>query len=319
MVPEITIPLDDSPRRRWQLSAEHAQWAHELIQAGVEELGEAGVHRLALKLYAALYVKRQYRKEIQGIAEQAGVSYVAALAGNLYYDFVKLILGCTAFALNTPNGPVHARNLDWFSHGDALAAFTTISNFVRDDGVRFRAIGWPGGVGVLSAIVPGRFTVTLNAVLSDEPSRIAESVALLIRDVCQNAATFGEAVDALSTRRITSDCLLLVTGIQHGEMVVIERTPTRHALRTTDRDFIVVTNDYRVLDCDAAQDSGEIYQTACNRYDAATARLSSTLPQSFEQCFDVLDDEQIRMQMTVQQMVMCARTDTLAVRTAQSA
>lgn len=54
--------------------------------------------------------------------------------------------------------------------------------------------------------------------------------------------------------------------------------------------------------------TGEVHAEQC---------LSSMLPQSFEQCFDVLDDEHVRMQMTVQQMVMCANTDTLAVRTAQ--
>ena len=315
MIPEINISITDPPRERWRLSKPSSHRARELILRTVEEVGGVAPYQDYLLEYAATCVKEEYIHEIEGLAKHSGTEYIEALAANLYYDFVKLLLGCTAFAVNTENGPMHARNMDWFSHGDSLSELTTILNFQDGGTTRFQSVGWPGAVGVLSAMAPGRFTVTLNAVLSDEPIQAATPVALLIREVCQTAENFQEAVEILSTRPITSDCLLLVTGTRPGEMVVIERTPTRHAIRTTDEEFIVVTNDYRTLDCGSEEASGEIYESTCGRYNTAIQSLKANLSSKVEQCFSVLNDEDVKMEITVQQMVMCANTGALEVRT----
>ncbi|QDT91761.1 C45 family autoproteolytic acyltransferase/hydolase [Gimesia algae] len=316
MVPEITVSLFDLPRNRWRLSEQQVDWAGELIRRTVDEVGDIAPYKELLTTYSSHFVKDEYIAEIEGLAAQSGTDFIQALAANLYYDFVKLLLGCTAFAVNTDSGPIHARNMDWFSHNNSLSEFTTIVNFVESDGkLRFQSVGWPGSVSVLSGMAPGRFTVTLNAVLSDEPIQAATSSALLIREVCQIANNYEEAVNILSTRPITSDCLLLVTGTRRGEMAVIERTPTRSAIRTTEEDFLVVTNDYRALDCNGGDATGDIYETACGRFDAASRCLSSKLPTCPDECFEILDDSNVKMQITVQQMVMCARTGELKVKT----
>ncbi|TWU12221.1 Acyl-coenzyme A:6-aminopenicillanic acid acyl-transferase [Symmachiella macrocystis] len=316
MFSEITVQIADLPRKRWRLSRQQNQWAKELIRLSVDEVGGIAEYRDSILTHALKRINPEFTAEIEGLATQLDVDFAETLAANLYYDFVKRLLGCTAFAVNTENGPIHARNMDWFSHSNCLSEFTTIVNFMNnDDTTRFRSVSWPGSVGVLSGIAPGRFAVTLNAVLSDEPMQEATSVAFLIRKVCQESETFQDAVDALSTQVISSDCILLVTGTRKGEMVVIERTPTRHAIRTTEEDFIVATNDYRALDCEGVEQDGEIYKTTCGRFDAATMRLHSKLPINSEQCFAVLNDEHVKMQITVQQMVMSAATGMLNVKT----
>src|SRR5580658_2391321 len=84
------------------------------------------------------------------------------------------LMACTAFAIDTPSGPLHARNLDWTSANGRLASETIIVNFRRgEQGPLYRTIGWPGFVGCLSGVAPGRFAATLNAVMSDDPFALA--------------------------------------------------------------------------------------------------------------------------------------------------
>ncbi len=317
MCPELTVPLELSPSSRWQFTELQSVWAGELLRVVMDEIGGIGPYEDQLELFRENNLPDDLALEIEEIAKWTDCDPVTALAGNLYYDFIKALLGCTAFAVNAADGPLHARNMDWFSHSNCLSEFTTIMNFVASDGsTRFQSVSWPGFVGVLSGLAPGRFAVTLNAVLSDEPMQLGQSVALLLREVCETAPHFDAAVERLSRETCTSDFLLLVTGTEPGQMVVIERTPTRHAIRHAEGDFIVVSNDYRSLSRSNAESSGVIYETTCSRFDATGSRLSSHLPRTAKECFDILRDDNVRMSITVQQMVMSANTGLLEVITA---
>lgn len=241
------------------------------------------------------------------------MSYIEVLTANLYYDFVKLLLGCTAFAVDSSNGPIHARNMDWFSGSNCLSDFTTVVDFRGTHD--FQSVGWPGFAGVFSGIAPGRFSVTMNAALSNEPLVAGSSIAFLIREALESCPDFSSAVEKLSTTTISSDCLLLITGTHAGEMLVIERTPTKHAYREMENGHLVLTNDYRSLPQPTPKADSPVYSSTCSRYDAASDQLALNHPASPEECFAILSREGVRMNITVQQMVMCARTGELQVRT----
>ena len=119
---------------------------------------------------------------------------------NLYYDALKVILsrvfGCTAFAIDTPRGVLHARNLDWWTENSAPARYTATSHFVNAPAGVFTTVGWPGFMGVFSGIAPGRFAVTLNAVLSLERSQLATPVVLLIRIGIRGSANIQRGTQA---------------------------------------------------------------------------------------------------------------------------
>ena len=57
---------------------------------------------------------------------------------------------------------------------------------------------------------------------------------------------------------IPCDCLLLLTGAAPGEIAVIERTPTRYALRPAADESVCVTNSYLALDAAAGRGVSEI-------------------------------------------------------------
>src|SRR5258707_8346300 len=151
---------------------------------------------------------------MESLAQQVSLPVSDIALCNFYYDALKVvlgnILGCTAFAIDTPDGVLHARNLDWWMDNQTLARYTTICNFVGGAAGNFTTIGWPGFIGAFSGIAPGRFAITLNAVLSLEPAVPATPVVLILRSVLEEAQSFDEALSILSAASLPSDSLLLL-------------------------------------------------------------------------------------------------------------
>jgi hypothetical protein len=231
---------------------------------------------------------------------------------NFYYDVLKVVLdrtlGCTAFAIDTPDGILHARNLDWWTENAALARYTSICKFGGGAAGPFTTIGWPGFIGALSGIAPGRFAVTLNAVLSLEPPQIATPVVLLLRSVLEQARSFEAALALLTESPLPCDCLLLLTGTRSGELVVIERTSSRHAIRHARDGYVCVTNGYRQLTGGLGGTASELLATSCQRLERIEALIANERPRNPRDCFRYLTDPEVQMQITVQQMVFRAAT-----------
>jgi hypothetical protein len=76
------------------------------------------------------------------------------------------------------------------------------------------------------------------------------------------------------------DCLLLLTGTRTGEMVVIERTPSRHAVRPAQGGFVSVTNDYCRLNADPGVVTSELLATSCRRFQRVEGLLHHERPQN---------------------------------------
>jgi len=302
----MQVDLTRPAALRWDLSRVEEAAARELLAVYQRDLG------LPAPLVAELSrpaVRADYWDEMQGIASRASVSIEEVVCGNLYYDALKAVLvGCTAFAVDTPTGPLHARNLDWWSEDDSLRRHTTQTKF---DGARegeFITVGWPGFVGAFSGVAPNRFAITLNAVISDEPLQMAAPVVFALRQVLEEAASFEAALQILRTIPLASDSLLLLTGVRQGEMAVIERTPTRAEVRFAENGRLFVTNDYRKMQTGLRDFESELHATACRRYDRISELVASRIPRDPEECLNYLNDPAVRMGITVQQMVFHAAT-----------
>jgi acid ceramidase len=178
----------------------------------------------------------------------------------------------------------------------------------------FTTIGWPGFIGAFSGVAAGRFAVTLNAVLSLERAVPAMPVVLLLRTVLEEARSFDEALAILSGASLPSDSLLLLTGVRAGELVVIERTLSRHAIRRAQDGFVCVTNDYQQIADNSNGSTSELLATSCHRFRRVEDLIRAKRPNSPEACFHYLSDPGVRMQITVQQMVFRASTGEYWVR-----
>lgn len=313
MPSSLSVDLNEAPAARCQLSVEQTDQVRRLLEVYLRDLGadeqfESVLRRLGTR------VPEAYAGEIQGLAERAGLPRAHVLAGNLYYDALKGPWGCTTFAVETPAGPLHARNLDWSTENRLLNDCTLVTRFDGAPAGPFTTVGWPGFVGALSGVAPGRFAVTLNAVRSDDPAGEALPVVFLVRQVLETATSFDAAVQALATTPIASDCLLMVSGPHRLQMVVIERTPTRHVLRHPDGGAIFATNDYLALQGSSRSLASRLSETSRSRFERIVRLVRANPPHQLEACLDHLADPELQVEITVQQMAFAPRSGALALR-----
>jgi acid ceramidase len=312
---ELTVDLSQPATQRWQLPAPLVEQANAMLKSYLADLGGSAPFAGLIRPLAEIVIQSDHLQEMESLASIIGQSVEDIIITNLYYDALKLILGCTAFAVDTPHGPMHARNLDWWTENQMLAKYSLNLNYINGpNGHEFTVVGWPGFVGALSGFARGRFAITLNAVLSDEPPRIAPPITLFLRTIFEKARTYAEAVTMLLEQPIASDCLLLITGTQAGEMTVVERTPTRAVSRAAQNGSIVVTNEYRGLSSQPQNLSDALIATSEGRYERVVDQIANRQKFTVEDCFAVLSDPKVRMKITVQQMVFCANTGLLKVR-----
>jgi len=323
MFQELTVDLRRPPSARWCLTPAQCEQARELYAVYKADLGLSPDVIEFLISTAKDLVRDEHWEEMESLARQLSVPVTDVAVGNFYYDALKVIFGsgpgCTAFAVDAPDGILHARNLDWWTRNSVLARYTAICHFVGGPAGNFTTIGWPGFIGAFSGIAPERFAVTLNAVLSLEQMQPATPVVLLLRTVLEEARSFEEARALLSESPIPCDCLLLLTGTLPGEFLVIERTPSRHAIRASQSGYICVTNGYQQLHSGLGNASSELLATWCERLQRVEALIHNQRPENPDDCFRYLSDPSVRMQMTVQQMVFRAATGEQWIRLPQSA
>lgn len=299
---ENTINLDLPPKHRWQFLAENVDEVNQLLTYYLNDFKDSKELLQGIQLLKLTLIKPQYLEEIESIAEFTNFTADEVLMANLYYDILKFYLGCTAFAVDTKNGILHARNLDWWTENNQLSKYSRIFNFQKNGQTIFKTIGWPGFIGALSDMRPHQYSLTLNAVSSHDKAELATPVSFLLRDVLEKEDTFSGAKKQLENTKIASDCLLLLSGIRREEMVVIERTPTRYMSRNGQNGYIGVTNDYKVLD-NQTMEGNPLHDTSCGRYTRAEYLTQTSLPQTPEDCLTILKDNKILMGITMQQMV----------------
>ena len=175
MPPVIPIDLRLPPAARWRLTPSQCDQARTLLRSYQADLGLSAGISGPFVVAARPFVPPDHWAELESLARHLSLSVADVALCNFYYDALKVTLGhafgCTAFAVDAPGGILHARNLDWWSPDDALARCTAVCRFTGAPAGSFTTIGWPGFLGAFSGIAPGRFAVSLNAVLSEEPAQ----------------------------------------------------------------------------------------------------------------------------------------------------
>ncbi|WP_337660370.1 C45 family peptidase [Anderseniella sp. Alg231-50] len=301
MSEELIIDLSRQPQERWAFSDTQLDHARQLIDVYRKDLGQSASLAETVAQAVRPILPADYWGEMQSVASRVGVPADLLLLCNAYYDVFSALIGCTAFAVDTPEGPLHARNLDWWTENRLLNETSMACRFTGAPAGEFISIGWPGYLGVLSGMAPGRFAITLNAVSSEEAAQIALPVSFLIRKTFEEAGSFGDAVERLAQAVIPGNCLLLVSGVGPGEMLVIERTPTRSAIRQAEAGRVIVANEYLKLDAKTAPADTELQSSSCSRYDRMAILLQRP-PKDLQGCIGYLRNPAVQMDITVQQM-----------------
>ena len=150
--------------------------------------------------------------------------------------------GCTALAAPAEKGDsaVLLRTLDWPFNGLGKYAELVIQKGVAG---AFYNVTWPGAVGVLTAMAPGRFAASINQApvkrqfkadslafldsplnISDTYFNITDPPAMhVFRRVFEEAKNFTQARQMLETLPIANPAIFTLVGTAPGETCVIER------------------------------------------------------------------------------------------------
>jgi hypothetical protein len=185
-----------------------------------------------------------YADEVDAIAKVAGTYGVPLL--NTSYEW-----GCTALAApsESQDSARLLRSLDW--PFDGLGRLVEVVR-QRGSAGEFWNVTWPGAVGVLTAIAPGRFAASVNqAPVEQHFDTIGASVldpaanfwetfmagayipsAHLLRQVFETAPDYLTARAKLETTPLASATIFSLVGLAAGETCVIERTRDQYATRS---------------------------------------------------------------------------------------
>lgn len=236
-------------------------------RAAAAEMGPAGPAALSA-LSAGLDALHRLRggsrgAELDAVAKALGAPPAEVLLANLAYDLAAVAPasrlqgpGCSTLIADQRPGPLHARNLDWRFPGDLLRRHLHAFAVHGAPAGAYVVIGWPGLVGALTAIAPGRFSVSVNFVrlrgehvgrLLARLARGALPVPWAVRDALDHARSYEEAVTRLARSDLLAPAILAVAGPARGEGCVVERSARGFALRRLDRTVcgvVCATNHY---------------------------------------------------------------------------
>ncbi|BDD06736.1 C45 family autoproteolytic acyltransferase/hydolase [Aureibacter tunicatorum] len=309
---ELIVNLDLPASQRWSFLNDYKVELDELLEYYLNDFEDAGFIFENIGDYKSAVISKELLEEIDFISSISRFSPDQVLVANLYYDVLKFYFGCTVFAFHNQETVFHARNLDWHTDNDLLGKYSKVFHFERHGKIVFKTVGWPGFIGALSGMKPGKFSLTLNAVLSHEAPQISTPISFLLRDILEHNNSFDEARERLEQSSLASDSLILLSGVEKNELAVIERTPSRSAVRFGKDDRVVVANDYKVLINNNMSDS--ILQiTSCGRYDRVLELLGHKMPINSQDCLKILKDDKVMMGITVQQMIFNNKTGELVL------
>jgi hypothetical protein len=192
-----------------------------------------------------------YLAEIEAIA--AALSFPGIWFLNGSYQW-----GCTSIARGD-DAPWLARTLDWPFSG--LGRHVEVARMTSAAG-EFYNVTWPGFVGVLTAMAPGRFAAAINQAPLWRRTRhpylrpydiAANTITTwrvshippdqLLRQVFETCVDFAEAKAQLEKVPVARPVIFTLAGCHAGEKCVIERTEEGSSTRT---DNTGAANDWLV-------------------------------------------------------------------------
>jgi hypothetical protein len=195
-----------------------------------------------------------YLAEIDAIAARTGVAGIHAI--NISYEYA-----CTTLArVDAPDGaPTLRRTLDWPFLGLGRSVIALQRSGPAGE---FLDVTWPGAVGTLTAVAPGRFAAAINQAPLlrrtgrdflrplDYTRNFARTLSRergmpplhLLRHVFETAQNFDEALERLTQTELARPVLLTLVGCRPDEIAVIER---RERDATVHRGAGPVANDWR--------------------------------------------------------------------------
>jgi hypothetical protein len=321
---EYRINLDlDEPLRWREVIAKETSTACQLFAEAEDEF--ADVPQAMRKMFTGLYrlFGGLYRKEIRAWAEATGHTIGTVTLLNCAYELSHLppqLFGCTAGVTWVDGlGMVHARALDWPLKEMAMA--TRLFRFHRA-GREFVVVGVPGMVGVLSGMLPGAYSVSINWAPPVGIPSFHFGPCFHLRRVLETCDTYEAAVAKLRQTHLATSVFFTVCGTVRGQACVIERTARSAVVRPLVESAIAQANHHSLAGR-FAKNNRRLAEFEGPDFLANSILRETTLNQALCQlgaCRTSLDEVRgalqtapVRNDETCQQMVLCPATGSVRV------
>jgi hypothetical protein len=313
----FVIDLNTPPSQRWAEVIAHKQEAALALMAEAEAEFRR-VPELARWLFSRLYQRTGglYQEEMAAWASGLGVSVGTVTMLNCAYELSHLhiprLLGCTAGVRWVEGkGMVHVRTLDWplASMGGATCLFR-----FHKGSREFVVVGVPGQVGVLSGMVPGAFSVTINWAPPGAFPTFEFGPTFLLREVLETHDHYDAAVKTLTETELATSVFFTVCGTEPGQGCVIERTQTDAVVRPMNGPTVVQANHHSAEPF--VRHNAMIVRMENAEFLAESSVRAEKLAQCLTEAGDVLatlDVPPVLNKDTVQKMLFCPRTGDVQV------
>jgi predicted choloylglycine hydrolase len=190
----------------------------------------AGLTKFAFKA-ARLLPNIPYKGEIIETARMNGISVGDLMYGNLIFESSSVAQKewCSSGAVFVDGKMRHLRNLDWDIEGlDKSVICVEYMNCPAGD---FRSLTFPGYSGVITGIGAGRFSISLNMLITEGGLDLGGApISHIMRQALEECRSFTEAVKFVSGSRCMAPGLVHIVGLRASESAVIQMGEGRNTI-----------------------------------------------------------------------------------------
>ena len=208
------------------------------------------------------WVSVDYRQQIHGLTlscpdihPELGDYYTRFLNYHAAHDVSYMMIdnplvskaGCTSFGAwgrETGGHLITGRNFDWEA-AEVFSRDRVVIMAEPEGAIPFISLAWAGMAGVVSGLNRAGVSVTVNGAPSSLPGETATPVAMVARDIMQQAHNIPEALKILHDARVFVSTLWLIGSRADGKFVVVEKTPAVTQVREPEGDSIICANHFQ--------------------------------------------------------------------------
>ena len=212
------------------------------------------------------HIPEDYKAEMRGLAEGAGLSFEEVLTAQAFLDIKKLVQCSTVSVTGSASGagePMLGRNLDFPSLGIAHRHSLVVVRHPTE-GQTTVSVGWPLLIGVFSGMNQAGVSLAMMEVYTAESSIAGMPYAFQYRRALEQSNSTSEVIQFIRAAKHTASNNLMVLDA-YGDSAVLEITAKQVALRSAVKGRLFATNHHR---------SPPLAQkTGCRRYQTLEKRL----------------------------------------------
>jgi tetratricopeptide (TPR) repeat protein len=139
---------------------------------------------------------------------------------------------------------ITGRNFDWEA-AEVFSRDRVVIMCEPDNAIPFISLAWAGMAGVVSGMNRAGVSVTVNGAPSSLPKETATPVAIVAREILEQAHNLEESLKILREAKVFVSTLWLIGSRADGKFIVVEKTPDVMHVREPEGDSIVCANHFQ--------------------------------------------------------------------------